>query len=164
MGGLLYTFALTNGTSRGSGLGGMHLSLENTGAAFVDSILKIILRILRGVITTEDNGNEGVMLPDSYKHLLRHGLLPLHKPSVMILWRDQQPLLGLYHETLVKCIGAVVTLDKDLIGEVIQYIIHSEVWPLEGKREDAGRRLAHTPKLVLLLHEINRYLYWFVRA
>ena len=158
MGGLLHTFALTNGTSRGSGLGGVHLGLENTGAAFVDSILKIILRILRGVITTTDNGNEGVALPDSYKHLLRHGLLPLHKPSGMTLWRDQQPLLGLYHKTLVQCIGATVTLDKDLIREVIQYIIHPEVWPLEGKREDGGIRIANTPKLVLLLHEIDTYI------
>ena len=158
MGGLLHTFTLTNGTSRGNRLGGIHLGLENTGAAFVDSILKLILRILRGVITTEDDGSGSVTLPDSYKHLLRHVLLPLHKPSGMILWRDQQPLLSLYHKTLVQCIGAIATIDKDLIGEVIQYIIHPDIWPLEGKREDGGTVQANTPKLVLLLHEIDTYI------
>jgi len=155
MGGLLHTFALTNGTSRGNG----HLGQENTGAAYVDSILKIMLRILRGALKMDNNGSEeGENLPDSYKHLLRNVLLPLHIPSGMILWRDQQPLLGLYHKTLVQCIGAIVTLDKNLIEEVIQYIIHPKIWPLEGKREDGGTRLANTPKLVLLLHEIDTYI------
>ena len=158
MGSLLHSFVLTNGTSRGSGLGGFHMGLENTGAAGVDSILKIILRILRGLAVRESNVDGDFSLPDSYTHLLHHVLLPLHKPSGMILWRDQQPLLGLYHKTLTQCIGAIVTLDNDLIGKVVKFIIHPDVWPLEGKREGGGTSLANTPKLVLLLHEIDTYI------
>ena len=154
MGNLLHTFLLTDGTGRGSALGG----LENTGAAGVDSILKIILRILRGFTTRESNREDKIALPEAYRDLLHRILLPLHKPSGIILWRDQQPLLGLYHKTLVQCLGTIVTFDKDLIGDVIKYIIHPDVWPLEGKKEAGGTRLANTPKLVLLLHEIDTFV------
>lgn len=157
MGSLLHTFSLVHSTSRGSGLNSMHLGQENTGAAFVDSILKIILRILKGI--PQVNASNGTCaLAESYCHLFRNVLLPLHKPSGIILWRDQQPLLSLYHKTLVQCIGAIVTIDKNLIAEVIQYILHPDVWPFEGQRQNGGSRRANTPKLVLLLHEIDTYI------
>mmetsp|Transcript_8132 Transcript_8132/g.15309 ORF Transcript_8132/g.15309 Transcript_8132/m.15309 type:complete len:1234 (+) Transcript_8132:111-3812(+) len=156
IGSLLHSFSLSNGINRGFGLGGLHPGVENTGAAFVEPLLKIVLRILRGIRGSE-NGN--YVVPESYKHLLREVLLPLHKPSGMTLWRDQQPLLGLYHKVLVQCIGALVSLDKSLIAEVIKQIIHPDIWPLEGKQEGTGTAsAANTPKLVLLLHEIDTYI------
>jgi hypothetical protein len=142
--------------SRGSGLGGFHPGVENTGAAFVDPLLKIVLRILRG---TRVNDSGKYVVPESYKHLLREVLVPLHKPSGMTLWRDQQPILGLYHKTLVQSIGAIVSIDKSLIAEVIRHIIHPDIWPFEGKRDGTeSSSMANTPKLVLLLHEIDTYI------
>jgi hypothetical protein len=153
---LLQTFSLSNGMNRGFGVGGLHPGVENTGAAFVEPLLKIVLRILRGIRGSEGGG---YVVPESYKHLLREVLLPLHKPSGMTLWRDQLPILGLYHKVLVQCIGALVSLDTSLIAEVIKQIIHPDIWPLEGKREGTGiASAANTPKLVLLLHEIDTYI------
>jgi Protein phosphatase 2A regulatory B subunit (B56 family). len=156
IGALLQSYSLSNGINRSLGLGGLHLGVENTGAAFVEPLLNIVLRILRGIKGSESGE---YVVPKSYKHLLREVLLPLHKPSGMTLWRDQQPLLGLYHKVLVQCIGALVSIDKSLIAEVIKQIIHPDIWPLEGKREGSGTTsAANTPKLVLLLHEIDTYL------
>jgi serine/threonine protein kinase len=160
MGSLLHTFVLTHGTGAGSKMGGASArGVENSGAAGVDSMLKIILRILRG-ITIRDAYSDGTFrLPEPYLRLLDDVLLPLHKPSGFVLWRDQFPLLGLYHKTLVQCIGALVSLDNYLICKVIKHIIHPDIWPLEGKRDEANStQLANTPKLVLLLHEIDTYV------
>ena len=160
MGNILHRFVLTDGSGRGSALSGAHLGVENTGAAGIDSILKIILRIVLGLDIQKRETGE-VVLPESYKDLLNRVLLPLHKPSGMVLWRDQKPLLSLYHKTLVQCIGAIVSFDKDLIGGIIKYIIHPDVWPLEGRKKDGGTSLANTPKLVILLHEIDTLITLF---
>merc|ERR1712107_135246 len=97
-----------------------------------------------------------VKLEDSYSHLLLNVLLPLHKPSGMVLWRDQKPILGLYHESLVQCIGNIVKLDTSLVGKVIQYLLHPDVWPVEGGRggskKGSNSKVANTPKVILLLH------------
>lgn len=160
MGSLLQTFVLTHGSGVGSKVGGAGMrGVENSGAAGVDSMLKIILRILRG-ITIRDACTDGTFrLPEPYLRLLDDILLPLHKPSGFVLWRDQVPLLGLYHKTLVQCIGALVSLDNYLICNVIKHIIHPDIWPLEGRKDEANStQLANTPKLVLLLHEIDTYV------
>ncbi len=161
MGNLLHTFVLTEGSGRGGTFGGLHTGQENTGAAGVDSILKIILRILEGFNLRESQCKEKMALPDSYRDLLLRILLPLHKPSGMILWRDQRPMIGLYHRTLVQCIGALATFDKSIIEDVIKYIIHPDIWPMEAKerkKSSSCTRSANTPKLVLLLHEIDTFI------
>jgi hypothetical protein len=145
--------------------GGISMGVENTSAAGVDSILKLLLRILRGIgyyptkHQQEQHTDSSTMVLKSHVHLLFNVLLPLHKPSGMVLWRDQLPLIGLYHESLVKCIGCIVSLDKSLIGKVIQNLIHPDIWPFEGN--DEGQKvlkLANTPKVILLLHEIDTLL------
>ncbi len=148
IGTLLHNFAITQSGSKG---GGGYFGVENTSAASIDTLLQILLRILRGAALDKD---KELALSEPYKQLLSSVLLPLHKPSGMVLWRDQTPLLGLYHKNLVQCIGTIVGSNHDLIGTVIKYIIHPDVWPMEGK---AGKS-ANTPKLVLLLHEIDTLL------
>ncbi len=162
----------------GGGLGGgglmFGMGVENTSATGVDSMLKILYRILQGIKWKKSRpstsgliGNNGnkleinddnqVQLQESHLQVLFDILLPLHKPSGMVLWRDQKPILGLYHKTLVQCIGSIVSLDTSLIGKVIQYLLHPDVWPLEGggSDENKGSKMANTPKVVLLLHEID---------
>jgi hypothetical protein len=65
----------------------------------------------------------------------------------MVLWRDQTPLIGLYHETLVRAMGAILSLDGTLVGPVVGALLHPDIWPLTGG--------GNTPKVVLLLHEAD---------
>lgn len=181
IGNILHMFVLrcssSSSPSLGSGSGGggglmFGMGVENTSATGIDSMLKILYRILQGIKLkksrpstsgfTGDNGNKveinddsQVQLQESHLQVLFDILLPLHKPSGMVLWRDQKPILGLYHKALVQCIGSIVSLDTSLIGKVIQYLLHPDVWPLEGGDGNKGSKMANTPKVVLLLHEID---------
>ena len=161
IGNFLHSFALRGSSSSGSGSSLIGMGVENTSAAGVDSMLKILLRILQGITTRNHSGlgEEGMSTPklqDAHRHLLLHILLPLHKPSGMVLWRDQKSIIGLYHKSLVQCIGCIVSFDTSLISKVIQYLLHPDVWPLEGgSGGKKGSNMANTPKVVLLLHEID---------
>ncbi len=185
IGNLLHSFVVScSAGGRGGNLimSGGSMGVENTNAAGIDSMLKILLRLLKGIAleerandvinsnespkggeennTSGDNNAMSVKLKDSHHHLLLNVLLPLHKPSGMVLWRDQKPILSLYHESLVQCIGSIVQLDTSLIGKVIQYILHPDVWPLEGSNNGSVKgnnssKMANTPKVILLLHEID---------
>jgi len=96
-----------------------------------------------------------------FGRLLHDVLLPLHKPNAMVLWRDQMPVLQVYHEPLVRCVLGLV--DKDaavrktdppcgakfsILVQAVHGILTS--WP--DKFE------TNTPKQVLLLHELEMLL------
>ncbi|CAM9295028.1 unnamed protein product [Chrysoparadoxa australica] len=75
-------------------------------------------------------------------------LLPLHEPNEMVEWRDQIPLLQLYHKELAFCEICFIAHDKALAVNCILAIL--KVWP-EGYN-------SNTPKEVLLLHELEELL------
>lgn len=124
-------------TSGGGGSSGV--KMENTTSSGVRMTLRILHRILQGTPET---------LHKSYEHLLHYHLIPLHRPSSMVLWRDQTSLLELYHEPLVQCIAILLQKQPNWIPSVIAALIEPEIWNKGG----------NTPKLVLLLHEIDTYI------
>ena len=130
LGSILYSFPLTRLTRRvPQGLG-----VENTTACGIDMLLWIVYRIILGSPSTIQNGynshhsitQQNIQEDSSqsercavnrtiqneydprsnnvYVNLIQKILLPLHTPHEMVLWRDQAPLLSLYHEPLVLCI------------------------------------------------------------
>ena len=172
IGNFLKSFVLKCSSSSSGVVGGVGLigiGVENTSAAGVDSMLNILLRILKGIRSGQEQRQrkqqqiDSNMIVDgnnkpnqSHLHLLFHVLLPLHNPSSYVLWRDQTPIIGLYHKSLVQCIASILILDTSLIGKVIHHLLHPDVWPVEGGNgSKKGSKMANTPKVVLLLHEID---------
>ena len=181
LGGILHVFSLSSGggptpmmrlgvSSSGAGgsaaaigaLGGSGaMGVEDASAAGINAALKVLLRIVEGI-------DRSSPLAPAHESLLLDVLLPLHKPSGMVLWRDQTPVLGLYHETLVRCVGAMLVRNKALIAKVIRSLLHPDIWPTEGGVQGRNRGgasggggvgvVANTPKVVLLLHEVDTYL------
>jgi len=148
-----------------------HFGMENTSACGVDAVLCVLLRIVAGFRPVDDDGDDdfyrrgrpssssssspprdGIarrsgVLRASHERLLFDVIVPLHRPSGMVLWRDQTPLIGLYHETLARTMGAMLSMDRNLVGPAIGALLHPDVWPVgEG---------GNTPKAVLLLHEVD---------
>eukprot|EP00934_Nitzschia_sp_Nitz4_P006997 Nitzschia sp. Nitz4//scaffold27_size158506//49548//53105//NITZ4_002594-RA/size158506-processed-gene-0.231-mRNA-1//1//CDS//3329545470//6987//frame0 len=115
------------------------LKLENTSSSAIPITLALLHRIVQG--TT-------VPLQRSHEHLLMTHLIPLHEPSAMVLWRDQTSLLQLYHEPLVQCIAILLQKQPEWIPKVISALLEPDIWDKSG----------NTPKLILLLHEIDTYL------
>ena len=117
IGTFLHSFPLTYQHRRNKGVHGMtNMSkgkgIENTTACGIEMMLWILYRIICGsplpykstkssspAISTSESSKNAI-----YDQLLHQVLLPLHKPNEMILWRDQTPLISLYHEPLVLCI------------------------------------------------------------
>jgi len=118
LGGAFQNFILVDGSGGMSGMSGGGnvgaFGVENTCAAGMECLLNILRRILRGIplVTrcstsiTDGDDEDGskddtkiatTSLQESHHQLLFEILLPLHRPSGMVLWRDQTPLLGLYH-------------------------------------------------------------------
>lgn len=152
------------------------LGMENTSACGIEALLEVLLRIILGFHpsnadddTTSANHADGgqsrrsTMLRPSHESLLFDVLLPLHRPAGMVLWRDQTPLIGLYHEALVKCIGAFIAMDRGLVGPIVGALLHPDIWPSEGGARGTALggngavvgASANTPKVVLLLHEVD---------
>jgi len=154
IGSFFHTFTINNRSGSFSAFGE-----ENTSAAGIESMLRVLLRILQGISLRYDSVEKGEstksILQESHRQLLFEILIPLHKPSGMVLWRDQTPLLGLYHKQLVQCIGVILSIDKFLIGKVIRCLLHTNIWPMEGGGKAS---MSNTPKSVLLLHEIDTYI------
>ena len=121
--------------------------LENTSATGISMTLRVLLRILQGS-TTISNTTTTITAVPSYKHLLFHQLVPLHQPSSMVLWRDQTALLDLYHEPLVQCMAVLLKQKQEWVPLVVEALLQSDVWPTGG----------NTPKIVLLLHEVDTFL------
>ena len=159
-------------TQLGEGSGGMHqssLGMENTSACGIDGLLQVLLLIIRGFkpdsstsTKQSDSARRSNILQASHENLLFEVLIPLHRPSGMVLWRDQTPLIGLYHEALVKCIGALLNMDSTLVGPIIGALLHPDIWPTEGGVRASNGAVgamrgaaANTPKVVLLIHEVD---------
>jgi len=135
------------GSSDGGYLSGGMRS-ENTCSSGVAMTLRILYRILMGIAKKNANVPRP-SLCKSHEHLLFHHLIPLHRPNSMVLWRDQTSILDLYHEPLVKCIAILLKHKPEWTSRVIEGLLNSDVW-----NQNAG----NTPKLVLLLHEIDTYI------
>jgi serine/threonine protein kinase len=121
----------------GAGVGG--IKMENTSSSGIRMTLRVLHRILQGT---------GGTLQKSHEYLLTHHLIPLHQPNSMVLWRDQTSLLELYHEPLVQCVAILLQKKPEWIPKAITALLEPEIWPVGG----------NTPKLVLLLHEIDTYI------
>jgi len=120
-------------------------NLKNTSACGISGLLSATYNIVSGF-----NAESDVVVQEK---LLMDILIPMHKPQGMVLWRDQTPLLELYHEALVKCVSKILDNLRNIhssdlsLSRVIKSLLHPDVWP-EG-------RVSNTPKRVLLLHEID---------
>jgi hypothetical protein len=93
------------------------------------------------------------------KEILMEILIPLHLPNEMIVWRDQIPVISLFHEDLCRCTirliekcqrpesnsSSSIPFQGSLLTDVIKAILSN--WP------DAFN--TNTPKQVLLLHELE---------
>ncbi|KAG7344303.1 sserine/threonine protein kinase with PASTA sensor domain [Nitzschia inconspicua] len=123
----------------GGGTVGAGMKVENTSSSGIDMTLRVLHRILLG--TSEE-------LLKSHEHLLFHHLNPLHRPNSMVLWRDQTSLLDLYHEPLVQCMAVLLQKKPEWTGKAIAGLLEPDVWSKGG----------NTPKIVLLLHEIDTYI------
>ena len=116
-----------------------------------------LLELLHSIVAGLDvSGEEAAHF--SFGRLLHDLLLPLHKPNAMVLWRDQMPVLQVYHEPLVRCVLALVDKDEAVRGRdpaagakfsiLVQAVLGIlTAWP--DKFE------TNTPKQVLLLHELE---------
>lgn len=192
IGGLLHTFSLTHDKPRHLGTTSGGMGDENTNACGIDMILWVLYRIILGFPTVSGRtANDNVASSNGnavYTHLLKKILVPLHTPHEMVLWRDQIPMLSLYHEPLVLCIvelcrristsaqskGTFGEVDKGNIEKIIynqsllanvdsiiQALLDPNIWPIEhnAKNNEGGRSsIANTPKVVLILHEIDTIL------
>jgi Protein kinase domain/Protein phosphatase 2A regulatory B subunit (B56 family) len=141
----------------------LHQQEENTSAAALPLTLSLLHRILLGMAAAsasaatsssagqcESRGEPATCpLRSTYRHLLLHVLIPLHKPNQLVLWRDQMPVLQLYHEVLTKCVAVLLNVDPQVIPLVMEQICtDTEIFPFAG----------NTPKQVLLLHEMDSYV------
>ena len=70
--------------------------------------------IIAGVAPLPKNSNVHNKLchQQLHLHLLMNVLLPLHSPNQMIEWRDQIPVLQLYHQSLVRCLVRLIEWDR----------------------------------------------------
>jgi serine/threonine protein kinase len=132
-------FLLRHSEMSGRAVGGMRQ--ENTSAAALRTTLLVLRRILRGM--------DASLWTSVLQHLLYQQLLPLHQVDGVVLWRDQMPILELYHEPLCQCIALLVVPDPPhRIPTVISALLQPNIFPSVGS----------TSKQVLLLHEVDTYL------
>lgn len=127
------------------------LRVENTRAAAIDLSLRLLHRILLGIPQADNESpNPGTthILPPSYEHLLFSLLLPLHQSNSLVLWRDQTPVLELYHPSLSQCVAALLQHEPSWLPNTVLGLVHKNVFPTAGV----------TGKQVLLLHEIDSLL------
>lgn len=120
--------------------------------AHVQHLLKILQAIIAGFQVTSD-----AEVYQQRRELLLDVLVPLHLPNEMIEWRDQIPVLQMYHEDLVKCVVALAQKSDEgyytttgrptdsLLTEALMQVLRH--WPESFN--------TNTPKQVLLLHEIE---------
>ncbi|CAM9104545.1 unnamed protein product [Discosporangium mesarthrocarpum] len=105
----------------------------------VAQLLEVLREVIKGFPQT---------LSEVHIDLLKSILLPLHRPNEMAVWRDQIPLLGTYHEELVKCMVPFFERQPSLAEVAISAVV--DAWP--------GDFQSNTPKEVLLLHELSMLL------
>ena len=74
------------------------------GRDHVAPMLEFLLCIIVGFL---------VPLSDADRGLLERVLMPLHQPNQMVEWRDQIPVLQIYHPQLVDCIKALIEKSEE---------------------------------------------------
>jgi Protein phosphatase 2A regulatory B subunit (B56 family) len=74
------------------------------GRDHVAPILEFLLCIIEGFL---------VPLRDADRGLLVRVLMPLHQPNQMVEWRDQIPVLQIYHPQLVDCVKALIEKSEE---------------------------------------------------
>lgn len=137
----------------------------------VSPLLDILLHVIAGFSIAESSSEDVHSQGDLFIHLLQDVLLPLHKPNQMVAWRDQVPVLQVYHEPLVRCVLKLVEKDSQLSmattrrgGSAKQSYstsqsLHAQsvlVQAVEGILGSWPDRFdTNTPKQVLLLHELE---------
>lgn len=79
-----------------------------------------LLEILGAII-------RGFMRPLARKHhaLLWECLIPMHSTTAMV--DDVNPVLSLYHRSLMQCIGPLIERDPSLVATVSEQMI--QIWP-----------------------------------
>lgn len=175
IGSILSGFSL-NSSSGTVSQGMMTAGIENTSSCGIDMVLWTLHRIISGFSPPphfeNDEAQENVFDQKTntvHKHLVENILLPLHYTHAMVLWRDQTPLLSLYHKPLVLCLVELCNQSTahniDLLNTIIQGILHSQIWPITSSSSlsnkgacGGGGIAANTPKVILILHEIDTLL------
>jgi hypothetical protein len=104
----------------------------------------------------------------SCKALLMNVLMPLHQPNEMVEWRDQIPVLQLYHRQLLRCVQAVI--EKSRASHNTEAASTSPGCSVVSNQQQesllvtAVRGLlsfwppshsANTPKEILMMHELE---------
>lgn len=115
--------------------------------------LRGALRLLGCVFAGMDEGGDNREGDKVAEHALTELLLPLHAPNGMVLWRDQSPVLGLYHEPLVLALTRLLAIPRHCNGpSLLQLAVRglAAQWP-----RGFG---TNTPREVLLLHELDLLL------
>jgi Protein phosphatase 2A regulatory B subunit (B56 family)/Protein kinase domain len=139
LGHLWSQFLRRHSESAGRAVGSMRQ--ENTAAAAVRTTLQVLRRIMRGM--------DASRWTPVLQHLLYQQLIPLHQVDGVVLWRDQMPILELYHEPLCQCMALLLVPDPaHRIPTVISALLQPQIFPSVGS----------TSKQVLLLHEVDTYL------
>ena len=131
----------------------------------VGPLLDILYQIIAGFSTADSDSDERRTQSELFVHLLQDVLLPLHKPNQMVAWRDQIPVLQVYHEPLVRCVLKLVEKDSQLRSRDTvnsggyakqQSVLVLAAEGILGSWPD--RFDTNTPKQVLLLHELEMLL------
>lgn len=149
--------------------------LENTRATSVALTLRVLYRILLGITTDNEASDTAVSsnrcnvgidseiassssttsapssLRSSYRQLVQQHLLPLHEANGTVLWRDQMPILELFHVPLTQCIA--VLIQKDRSHDLLDNVVMPALLQLLAARDQSS-----TGKQVLVLHEVDTYI------
>jgi Protein phosphatase 2A regulatory B subunit (B56 family) len=129
------------------------------GRDHVGPMLEVLLCIVEGFIFCPRA---------SCKALLMNVLMPLHQPNEMVEWRDQIPVLQLYHRQLIRCVHAVIEKSRASHNtEAASTLPRCSVVSNQQQESllvTAMRALlsfwppshsANTPKEILMLHELE---------
>lgn len=120
---------------------GASLRQENTQASSIALSLRILRLVLLGVTRESFDQNSAV-----YRQLITQHLIPLHKTNAVVLWRDQTPVIELYHEALTQCLATMILKKSDWMDLIMPALL--EELALAG----------NTSKQVLLVHEVETLL------
>ena len=142
----------------------------------VAPLLEVLQCIINGFLSPLDRAHRGLLL---------RVLMPLHQPNEMVEWRDQVPVLQLYHPQLVCCLKALIeksdriesaascanastsSYSTDVTQESGDQNPRSREIPHQGPRSLLPAVIksllsywplahaANTPKEVLMLHELE---------
>lgn len=106
----------------------------------LNSHLQLVALIVAGL--TREHSTSRVL-----EELLRL-VLGLHEPNGMTLWRDQVPLLRMYHDSLVQVLARILEAGQSLLQRVVRSLL--SMWPRGFN--------TNTPKELLFLHELDLLL------